>query len=186
MTDLATAHDARRDEIVVAARACFRRWGLAKTTMDDIATEVGIVRPNLYRYFPTKAAIVSAVSTAESHRINAHRRERIEIEGPVASIIEASIIMGIELALVDGHLSELMMRENGALAAATVEASEARREYWRPIFEHGRRRGELRTDVTDDDLVRWLGGSSTSSAIGTCTRPSTRSAGRSACSWSRR
>lgn len=160
MTDLAApAADAavdRRSEIVTAARSCFQRFGLTKTTMDDIAKEVGIVRPNLYRYFPNKAAVASAVSAAESKRINEHRRERIPIEGPTSSIIERSIVMGLELALADAYLVELITRDNRELVAATLADDETRHDYWRPIFEHGRFRGELRDDTTDDDLLRWL------------------------------
>ena len=33
-------------------RACCERWGRAKTTVDDIATEAGISRATLYRMFP--------------------------------------------------------------------------------------------------------------------------------------
>ena len=44
MTDTADVHVPidRRTEIVGAARSCFQRWGLAKTTMDDIAKEVEV------------------------------------------------------------------------------------------------------------------------------------------------
>ena len=146
----------RRTEIVGAARSCFQRWGLAKTTMDDIAKEVGIARPNLYRYFPNKAALASAVSAAESARINQHRRAHIEIEGPTASLIERSVIMGLELALADDYLVDLMTTDNQELIPATIEDTDTRYDYWRPIFEHGRARGELRDDTTDDDLLRWL------------------------------
>ncbi len=150
-----TAAD-RRAEIVAAARGCFQRWGLSKTTMDDIATEVGIARPNLYRYFPNKAAVASAVSAAESDRINRHRRERIPIEGATADLIERSIVMGLELALDDDYLAALMRRDNSDLVPETIRANDRRIAYWAPIFEHGRSRGELRADLTDDDLLRWL------------------------------
>lgn len=146
----------RRGEIVRSARACFRRWGLAKTTMDDIAKEVGIARPNLYRYFPNKAAVASAVSAAESERINAFRRDRIPIEGATAELIERSIVMGLDLALADEYLVDLMTRDNRDLVPETLQADDARYEYWRPIFDHGRARGELRDDTTDGDLMRWL------------------------------
>ncbi|MEM7287521.1 MAG: helix-turn-helix domain-containing protein [Actinomycetota bacterium] len=146
----------RRSEIAAAARACFQRWGLAKTTMDDIAKEVGIARPNLYRYFPNKAALASAVSAAESARINDRRRSQIRIEGPTASLIERSVVMGLELALADDYLVDLMTSDNQELVPATIEDTDTRYDYWRPIFEHGRARGELRDDTTDDDLLRWL------------------------------
>ena len=42
------------------------------------------------------------------------------------------------------------------LIPATIEDTDTRYDYWRPIFEHGRARGELRDDTTDDDLLRWL------------------------------
>lgn len=156
MTDTATQVD-RRTEIVAAAQACFQRWGLAKTTMDDIAKEVGIARPNLYRYFPNKAALASAVSAAESERINVHRRRRLPIEGSTAALIERSIVMGLELALTDDYLAELMAQDNRELVPATLEATDTRSAYWQPIFDHGRSRGELRSDLTDDDIIRWLG-----------------------------
>lgn len=158
MTDIAEieASTDRRSEIVAAARSCFQRWGLAKTTMDDIAKEVGIARPNLYRYFPNKAALASAVSAAESARINEHRRAHIRIEGPVADLIERSIIMGLEQALADDYLTDLMTADNQELVPATIDATDTRYDYWRPIFDHGRERGELRVDTSDEDLLRWL------------------------------
>lgn len=158
MTDVVDTEVAadRRTEIVTAARSCFQRWGLAKTTMDDIAKEVGIARPNLYRYFPNKAALASAVSAAESDRINAYRRRRIRVEGSTAAIIEQSIVMGLELALADDYLVDLMTLDNRDLVPATIVDDDIRHDYWRPIFEHGRARGDLRTDVTDQDLLRWL------------------------------
>lgn len=156
MTAIETAAAARPTEIVSAARRCFQQWGLAKTTMDDIAKDVGIARPNLYRYFPNKAAVASAVSAAESERINAYRRARIPVEGPTEEVIIRSVVMGIELAMADDYLVDLMTRDNRDLVPATIEADDARLDYWQPIFEHGRARGELRADTTDDDLLRWL------------------------------
>lgn len=155
MTDTSSA-TGRTAEIVDAARSCFRRWGLAKTTMDDIAKEVGIARPNLYRYFPNKAAVASAVSARESERINRHRRQLLPIQGPTATLIERSIVMGLELALTDDFLAELMTRDNSDLVPATIEAADTRLDYWQPIFDHGRARGDLRDDLTDADLLRWL------------------------------
>jgi AcrR family transcriptional regulator len=146
----------RRGAIVAAARQCFQRYGLARTRMDDIAQRVGIVRPNLYRYFPSKEAVAAAVSAEESRRINEIRRERLPVEGPVGDLIAASIVLGLQLALEDEHIVDLLRLENRDLVPETIAAATVRYEYWQPIFEHGRARGELRSDLTDDDLIRWL------------------------------
>lgn len=159
MTD--AAHDTargtdRRGEIVEAAYACFLRWGLAKTHLDDIAKAVGIARPNLYRYFPNKEALIAAVVARNSQRIHASRRDRLPIEGPVAELLEQSLIIGLGEALQDPFTDEIMTPANRDLAAAAMEDTEDRLAYWQPIFDHGRKRGELRSDLTDEDLLHWL------------------------------
>ncbi|MDP1818490.1 MAG: TetR/AcrR family transcriptional regulator [Acidimicrobiales bacterium] len=44
-------HDLRRD-ILAATMRCLARWGLSKTTLDDIAREAGCSRATVYRLFP--------------------------------------------------------------------------------------------------------------------------------------
>ena len=40
------------DRVLDAAKRCCERWGIAKVTIDDIATEAGVSRATLYRMFP--------------------------------------------------------------------------------------------------------------------------------------
>jgi AcrR family transcriptional regulator len=51
------AHDAR-ERILVAAQRCIDRHGIHKTTMDDIAREVRLSRPSVYRYFADRDALL--------------------------------------------------------------------------------------------------------------------------------
>src|ERR1700710_2403443 len=53
--------DARRQQIVDAARARFASHGFARTSMADIVTESGLSNGAIYRYFPSKGDIVVAV-----------------------------------------------------------------------------------------------------------------------------
>lgn len=48
----ARALDPLEDRIVEAMLECIGRWGIAKTTADDIARAAGISRATLYRAFP--------------------------------------------------------------------------------------------------------------------------------------
>jgi len=146
----------RRGAIMAAARECFQKWGLARTRMDDIAQRVGIVRPNLYRYFPSKEALAATASAEESRRLNERRRKRLPVKGPVGELIAGSIVLGLQLALEDEYIVDLLSMENRDLVPETINAAAVRYEYWQPIFEHGRARGELRSDLSDEDLMRWL------------------------------
>ena len=50
-----------RARIVAAAEGLFRQLGFAKTTVADIAGELGMSPANVYRYFPSKHAIVEVI-----------------------------------------------------------------------------------------------------------------------------
>ncbi len=56
----AALRDARRAAILRQAAAAFNRRGFANTSMDDVAAELAITKPTLYRYFPSKHAILLA------------------------------------------------------------------------------------------------------------------------------
>ena len=58
---LKTKPDDTRARIMETAEALFRRLGFAKTTVADIASELGMSPANVYRFFPSKNAIVEAI-----------------------------------------------------------------------------------------------------------------------------
>jgi len=53
--------DDTRARIIETAEALFRRLGFAKTAVADIAGELGMSPANVYRFFPSKNAIVEAI-----------------------------------------------------------------------------------------------------------------------------
>jgi AcrR family transcriptional regulator len=82
-----------RARIMDSAEALFRRLGFAKTAVADIAAELGMSPANVYRFFPSKNAIVEAIcrrclsevenrawSVARSKAPAAQRLERLILE----------------------------------------------------------------------------------------------------------
>jgi TetR/AcrR family transcriptional regulator, repressor for uid operon len=51
----------RRRQILDAAERRFARAGFHRTTMNDVAAEAGMSPGNLYRYFPSKDALVAGI-----------------------------------------------------------------------------------------------------------------------------
>lgn len=51
-----------RERILEAAEAVLRRFGLAKTTVVDVARALGVSHGSIYRHFPSKAALHDAVA----------------------------------------------------------------------------------------------------------------------------
>jgi AcrR family transcriptional regulator len=52
----------RRSTILDAAERCFARSGFHQTSMNEICAEAGMSPGNLYRYFPSKEAIIAGIT----------------------------------------------------------------------------------------------------------------------------
>ncbi|HEX4775315.1 MAG TPA: helix-turn-helix domain-containing protein, partial [Acidimicrobiia bacterium] len=48
-----------------AVMRCIARYGVSKTTLDDVAREAGCARATLYRYFPNKSQLLRVAVAAE-------------------------------------------------------------------------------------------------------------------------
>ncbi|HEX2019249.1 MAG TPA: TetR/AcrR family transcriptional regulator [Aurantimonas sp.] len=64
-----SAHDQRRMHVLAAARSCFARSGFHGASMQQICAEAEMSPGALYRYFPSKDAIIEAI--AEEERVDA-------------------------------------------------------------------------------------------------------------------
>src|SRR5690242_16576303 len=77
-----------------AALVCVGRFGLAKTTVDDIAREAGCSRATLYRYFDGKPAILRAAVAAELDRVASALIDAGRAEPTFADAVVAVVVRG--------------------------------------------------------------------------------------------
>jgi AcrR family transcriptional regulator len=70
----AAAAEAMQARIVAAAERLFRQYGYQKTTVADIAAELGMSPANVYRFFASKAAITEAVARKVTTEVVEHVR----------------------------------------------------------------------------------------------------------------
>ncbi|MFD4640187.1 TetR/AcrR family transcriptional regulator [Lentzea sp. NPDC058436] len=70
MPKVTQAHlDARRQQIIDAARARFASHGFARTSMPDLVEASGLSTGAIYRYFRSKDEIVAAICEQTSHTL---------------------------------------------------------------------------------------------------------------------
>ncbi|GAA5151144.1 hypothetical protein GCM10023321_17650 [Pseudonocardia eucalypti] len=163
----AEAEDQREEgtwpRVLAAARGCFLRYGVRKTSMADIADAAGLARQSIYRYASSKSALVDAALLARLSEMGELLQdilsrtddwETAAVEGSAAVITAARTDPELTtlLEVTHGrHLSELTATSSAAMHHLVAEL-------WRPLFARGRKEGKLREDATEDELVEWIRG----------------------------
>src|SRR4051794_6865523 len=81
--------------VLDAAIRCIARWGVSKTSLDDVAREAGCSRATVYRLFPGgKESLFEAVATAEAERFFRGLTDRLRS----ADNLEDAVVGGITYA----------------------------------------------------------------------------------------
>ncbi|GJD50002.1 HTH-type transcriptional regulator BetI [Methylobacterium crusticola] len=86
----------RRGRILDAAERCFVRGGFHRTTMQDVAAEAQMSPGNLYRYFPSKDAIVAGLA----------ERDRAAVAEDFSALPAGADLFGAFEALARRHLCD--------------------------------------------------------------------------------
>lgn len=127
MTTAASTDPGLRSRVLDAGVRCIGRWGLAKTTLDDIAREAGCSRASVYRAFPGgKESLVEALAATEASKFFAGLDRRIRAAETLRDLLVAGI--GEALLLLHAHpaLRFLAQHEPGRLGLAPGETGMSR------------------------------------------------------------
>jgi AcrR family transcriptional regulator len=84
--------DDAEGRVVAAALVCLSRWGIAKTSLEDIAREAGVSRATAYRLFPGgRDTVLDATLAAELARFTDELRARLD----GAADLEELLVRGV-------------------------------------------------------------------------------------------
>lgn len=124
-----------RDRIIDAALHCFAQSGFHGASMQEVCAEAGMSPGAVYRYFPSKVAIIAAIAEAE----RAHHAAFFEKVATADDPVEALASIGLDT------LERLLAGPAAALTAETM-AEASRNPEIRAMFErlNGEARAHLR------------------------------------------
>ncbi|WP_197495261.1 TetR/AcrR family transcriptional regulator [Mycobacterium kyorinense] len=134
-------NDAARDAILTAAAELLESQGSAKITMASIAQRAGAGKQTLYRWWPTKGALLleAMVALAESEVIAA---ETSDLRSDLTSFVRATFAAATKhRSLLLGVLREALGDPD--TAAELDEFAASRRAALREIIEAAVERGEI-------------------------------------------
>ena len=149
----------RRAEILDAAERCFARSGFHQASMQEICAEAGMSPGNLYRYFPSKEALIEGIS----------ERNRVQAAADFAAVDRAPDFFTGFATLGRQYLVERTDEELALCLEIMAEARrnpEVRRIYQSidsevrdglvAVLRRAAERGELRSDLDLGKIVKVL------------------------------
>lgn len=149
-----------RERLVDAAEACFQRFGVMKTTIEDVAKIAQVSRATVYRYFAGRDELILGVLLREADRFLERLGERIAVEPDLAEAILEGTVFTIRAIQSDQNLTLLFAPEVAGVTTSIAGASEALFEitaqFLRPYFEAAQAGGTLRSGVDLDEAAEWV------------------------------
>jgi AcrR family transcriptional regulator len=158
-TQIAGAADVR-ERILAAAERCIARYGFRKTTMDDIASELGLTRPNVYRYFADRDDLLVELNTRHARALLDRAHKSISRQRSLPDQIVESILYIAEHARRDPLTRHVIDPDGTSLgrrmiASGTTEMMRA--EMWDPVLDAALANNELPPGLPRSDIRLWLG-----------------------------
>ena len=164
MPKVTEAHlEARREQILQAAFACFSRNGFHQTTMQDICHEADLSPGAVYRYFESKEAIIEA-SCLECQQVATANFEAAQQESDTLEVLD-ELVAAFFGALAEPE-ADSAMRVNILLWAESLRSSQIGElcnrnragvlEYLRGIVARAQGLGEINTSLDTEAVAQVL------------------------------
>lgn len=150
-----------RVRVLAGAYACISRFGMAKTTIDDVAKASGVSRATIYRLFPGgRDEVLRSTVGEEMNHFFARLAEAVDDLPDLAGKLEEALVFARRSILEHEVLQKVLQTEPDLLLPLlTVEQHRVLRritEYIEPLLEQERAAGRLRADVHLDDASDYL------------------------------
>lgn len=156
MTEAAQAIDTR-ELIVESAYSCFRKQGLQKATIVDIARATGVSRSTIYEYFSDKAAIIEACAEHASERFYREMSTAMGRSGSLEDKLSQAAVFVTQARR--SIASEKYFDEDAISLLLTKDAAVLLREcvdFFAPHLSAAKLTGEVRKDLDIEAAGEWF------------------------------
>jgi AcrR family transcriptional regulator len=156
--------DARRnrEKVLEAARAVFSDQGV-DAQMDDVARRADVGVGTVYRHFPTKDALLSALAEELFAKLAAHAREMLELDDPWEAF-RRTMWFSAEKTAGDRAFAEILGAARDVIPAECPGKHELTGTV-ETMMKRAIEAGRMRPDVLIDDIPLLMCGIGSASAM---------------------
>lgn len=153
-----TDENSTQERILRAAYDCFEQYGIAKTTIENIATRAEVSRPTVYKYYPSKEAILDEISVRETWRVNSEVRRRLVRSDDFAAFLTDTLILVVRLANENIYIRRMVesIEFQQSVISPSSLMQQLQRTWWANLFEQAIARGDVATDLDVEEMIYWL------------------------------
>ncbi|MER6058091.1 TetR/AcrR family transcriptional regulator [Streptomyces albidoflavus] len=146
--------DARRnrERLLVEARRAFAAHG-TDTSLEEIARRAGVGIGTLYRHFPHREALLSAVFADAVGELLERARVLLEAERPCAALVEWLRSLITHASEYQG-LSGALMSASGGTGSELSRCSDPMRDAGAALLGRAQEAGVVRPDISIGDLLQ--------------------------------
>jgi AcrR family transcriptional regulator len=109
-----------QQRLVEAAIACFRDYGIRKTSLTDVAHRAGVSRTSTYRAFQDKQGLVAAVVHVEAATFVDALDESVDWSAPLADALASAVSFSLEYLQNHTLLQRLITLEPDQLTTVVI------------------------------------------------------------------
>jgi AcrR family transcriptional regulator len=125
----------RREAILAAALALFRRRGFHSVGIDEIGTLAGISGPGVYRHFPSKSSLLVALFDSLSERMLVAAEEIQKVDCPPGETIDRLVDFHVATAVAERDLLAVWLQDSQSLPRSDRERLERRQVEYIAVWE---------------------------------------------------
>jgi AcrR family transcriptional regulator len=148
-----------RGRLLDAAEVCLDRDGIRRTTVAAVATEAGISRAYVYRFFADKATLVSAALIRRDEVFWAEADQRVASQPTLAEMVAEAVLLSraAPLGSLALRLAEAEPVEFAAVMGTYVhEIVPGLSDFWVDQLRRAVERGVIDEDIDVEVAAEWV------------------------------